>query len=312
MRLFLRLSNWSMLLLGFSIIASTESIMGQSLQVPAEELVRQTVANELKAANTPGHYMYRRHEETPDGNKTEVVIETRDWMVGRLIQLDGKSLTHQQRRKEDRRLARLLNNSKALRKEEENQRKQERRVRKLVGALPDAFVFHYSDSTDDDAATVALIFQPNPAFRPDDRELAVLSGMKGTMLINTAEMRLTRVEATLFRSVSFGWGILAQLDPGGSFLLEEDAIDSGRWAVKTLMLHFTGRYLLFKELRIDSKVTTHDFRRMRDDLTLVQGLEILREQDEMLQTPAAKQPAESGRIRRSSLPTIVGCRNEVE
>jgi hypothetical protein len=63
--------------------------------------------------------------------------------------------------------------------------------------------------------------------------------------------------------------------------MEEAPIDTGRWAIKTVTLHFTGKILIFKDLKIDSTITTSGFRRMRDDLTLVQGLELLKRQDQM-------------------------------
>lgn len=110
---------------------------------------------------------------------------------------------------------------------------------------------------------------------------AVLRGMKGTMRVNTAAMRIERIEATLFRSVSFGWGVVARFDPGGTFVLEQARIGDGRWAIKRLVVHFSGKVLLVKSLRIDSTLTTAGFRRMPDELTLTQGFDLLKEQDGM-------------------------------
>jgi hypothetical protein len=126
----------------------------------------------------------------------------------------------QQRRKGDARLAPLLNSAEALRKEEAEQRKDEQRVKSLVRALPEAFIYEYEGFETDSAGEQLerLTFAPNPSFRPSAREPSVLTGMKDTMLVNTTAMHLVRVEATLFRGVSFGWGILARLNPRGCFL----------------------------------------------------------------------------------------------
>ena len=270
-------------IVAFIIAASVAVARGEESNTKPSDLVREAVARELRAAAAPGHYMYQLHKETPERSETRAMIETRGWLIGRLTRINGKRLTPQQRQKEDDRLARLLNDTNALRKEEADQHKDEQRVKEMVKALPEAFVYEYGgfETNSGGDRIERLTFAPNPAFHPSTRELAVLTGMKGTMLLNTTAMRLERVEATLLRSVSFGWGILARLDPGGTFVLEQVPVGNGRWVTRKLALHFGGKLLLFKSLRIDSTLTTSDFRRMPDDLTLIQGLDLLKKQDEM-------------------------------
>lgn len=96
--------------------------------------------------------------------------------------------------------------------------------------------------------------------------------MEGTMLIDATARRLVRLEATLIRDVTFGWGILGRLNRGGHFLLEQRDVGADRWAIATLKLDFTRRALLLKPITIDSVTSTTDFRRMPNDLTLEQGL----------------------------------------
>jgi len=57
-------------------------------------------------------------------------------------------------------------------------------------------------------------------------ELWVLQGMEGAMLINHVAERFVRVEAKLSRGVEFGWGILGRISRGGSFLLEQQGVES--------------------------------------------------------------------------------------
>jgi len=46
------------------------------------------------------------------------------------------------------------------------------------------------------------------------------------MLINHVAERFVRVEAKLSRGVEFGWGILGRISRGGSFLLEQQGVES--------------------------------------------------------------------------------------
>ena len=246
----------------------------QRSDVPAGELVRQTVVNEVTAANAGGHYMYRLTKVTPGGAETQAIIETRDWAIGRLIQIDGNPLSPERQQKEIRRLESLRGNPGRVIALQEKLHHDEQRVRRLMGALPDAFEYNYNGTDADETGRqrVRLTFRPRPTYDPPSRELAVLTGLEGTMLIDATARRLVRVEATLTRDVTFGWGILGRLNRGGHFLLEQRDVGADRWAIATLKIDFTGRVLLLKSITIDSVTSTTDFRRMPNDLTLEQGL----------------------------------------
>jgi hypothetical protein len=261
------------LLFGWAIPAQ-----GQRLPISPDDLVGKVVANGLKAADAPGYSMFRIHEQSPHSSTTREVIETKDWLIGRVIQRNGKPLTPDQRRKEDEHLTRLLTDSQALQKEREKQQKDERRVRDLFKALPQAFSYEYAERLDgeDSAQLVRLKFHPKPSFSPPTAELRVLTGMEGTLTVDVTASRIARVDARLVKKVNFGWGILAHLDPGGTFLLEQRNVGSGRWELTKLALHFTGKIFLFKRLEIDSVRTASDFRIMPDNLTLKDGLELLK------------------------------------
>ena len=255
----------------------------QDLNMSADELVRETVANELSAASAPGHYMFRLRKESAEGSRTMEMIETKKYLIGRLIRINGKPLTAKQRKKEDERLEKLLSNHSQLLEEQKKQREDELYAREIVSALPQAFFYEYAatEKIGKGDECIRLKFHPNPDFVPASRKLQVLTGMEGTMIIDAAAKRLVEVKAYLFRDVNLGWGILAHLYKGGHFLMQQRSVGAGRWDLATLSLHFTGRILVFKRLNMNSVRTTSNFRRMPDNLTLVEGLSILKRQDRM-------------------------------
>ena len=55
-----------------------------------------------------------------------------------------------------------------------------------------------------------------------------------------------------------------------------------QWAITTLALRYTNRRLLLITSRVDSVTKASDFRRMPDDLTLQQALELLLDKDPMM------------------------------
>ncbi len=259
------------------LIASRASAQTQSSPIPANELVRQTVAHELAAVNAGGHYRYRIDKQTPHGSVTRDMVETRKWLIGRLILKNGQPLPPAQRQTEDERLRDLLTNPEQLEEFQNQERKDEARARRMIKSLPEAFLFQYdgSETNGSGRELIRVKFRPNAALTSHSLELRVLQGMEGTMLIDLVDERLVRVEAELFRDVDFGWGIFGRVRRGGSFLLEQQGVGPDRWAITTLAMHYSSRIALFVNTRSDSVSKTSNFHRMSGDLTLQQGLELL-------------------------------------
>jgi hypothetical protein len=261
------------LLLGaFSAVAQTPPP-----GVTATELVRQTMAHELAAANASGHYMYRIEKQTQNGSNTRVTVETRKWLISRLVLKNGQPLAPAQRQKEDERLRDLLTNPASLQKLQIQEHKDEALARRMIKYFPEAFVFYY-DGTEKESSSrkqILVKFRPRASVTSDSREMRVLQGMEGTMLIDPVDERLLRVKAALFRDVDFGWGVFCRIRRGGSFLVEQQGVGSDRWAITTLSMHYSSRIGLFVNTRTDSVSKTSNFRRMSNDLTLQQGVELL-------------------------------------
>ncbi len=251
-----------------------------NLPANPKELVRQVVANEMKAGSD-GHYMYRDTKEKEDGSSvTKETIDTRDGVLARVVAINGKPLTPSQRDKEDKRLQRLLNDPNALAAKRKDQQEDEARIRKMVSALPDAFDYQYAGTErGPHGELVTLNFKPNPNYDPPSREQQVYTGMSGQMVLDLGEYRLAKIDGTLFRDVNFGWGILGKLDRGGKFIVEQADIGNGHWEPVRMVLNFTGKVFVFKPLKIKSVETTSDYRRVPDTLTVAQAVEMLKKAD---------------------------------
>src|SRR5581483_2381909 len=122
-------------------------------------------------------------------------------------------------------------------------------------------------------------FSPDPNFNPPNHETRVLTGMKGDLYVDLDAKRIAKIDATLFQSVDFGWGILGRLDKGGHFLIEQTCIGGPRWETTHSVLHFTGKIMMFKALNIQEDETLYDFRHVSPDLTLAQGIAVMKRAD---------------------------------
>ncbi len=272
-----------------AVVALGASVHAAEPAIPAGELVRRAVSHELKAADDPPAYMFRSRKQTPRGSLTRLYVQTTQAMVGLSIAADDKPLTAEQRQAEEARLQRLVNNEEELRKKRRQEQENADRVRRIIKALPDAFLYEY-DGLENARPGVGhngdpltrLKFRPNPDYDPPSRVEQVLTGMRGTVLVDAKRERLAQIDGTLFKDVSFGWGILGHLDKGSEVIVEQANVGNGDWQITRLRLRVTGKVLLFKGINIDSTEVYSDFHRVSNKLTFGEGLELARKQERLL------------------------------
>jgi hypothetical protein len=250
-----------------------------STTISANELLREAVANEKANANK-AYMAWVDRVERPRGSITKLMVNTPEGLIARVVAFDDRPLSSAQRQQEDVRLERLLDPA-VMHEKAGKQREDERRVERVLAALPDAFRCEYS-GPQPQAATVRLDCLPNPKFSPPNYETQVLVGMKGEILIDRNERRLTRIAGTLFKDVTFGWGIFGRLKRGGHIEIEQSKVLPNHWSITLMAMHFHGKIMLLKSLHVDQTETCTNFEPV-PEMNVAQALEFLRN----AQTPAA-------------------------
>jgi hypothetical protein len=262
--------------------AAAQAISADPLLRPVQ-LVRATVAKEIAAANdTSIKHMFRDYKKSAQGTQTRLYVETREAMAGMTIAYNDKPLTPQQLQGEQGRLAGLLSNPQQLEHKRRQEKEEADHTLSIVKALPDAFLFEY-DGSEVGTATlgregvrlVRLRFRPNPSYRPPSHVEDVLVGMAGILLIDPEAQRIARIDGTLFKEVTFGWGILGHLDKGGHFLVEQEGVGDGSWDVSRMSLSFSGKIFLFKSIAMRSDEIFSGFQRVPADTSFAQGVQML-------------------------------------
>jgi hypothetical protein len=269
------------------VLAVTLSLSAQTSSIAPANLVRETADNELKAAHENASFMFRSRRETPHGSQTKLFVQTRDATAGLLIAINDHPLTEEQRRDEQTRLQNLISNPDELRRKQKQEKEDADRESRIMRALPNAFIYEYDGIETGPPGIgkqgdelVRLKFRPNPKFNPPSRVEQVLAGMKGYLLIDANQHRIAKIDGTLYKDVSFGWGILGHLDKGGQFQVDQASIGDGdTWQITRMSLNFTGKVLVFKNVVIKSEETFSDFRRVRNDLTFAQGVDLLKREE---------------------------------
>jgi len=95
------------------------------------------------------------------------------------------------------------------------------------------------------------------------------------ILIDREEKRISRIEGTLIRDVTFGWGFLARLDRGGHIEITQARVADRHWSITGMQLAFAGRIVIVKPLNVAQSETCSDYRAV-PKMSVAQALEFLR------------------------------------
>jgi hypothetical protein len=251
---------------------SAAAAQDQSSVMPAGELIKTVVANELRDRVQQRKWMYQIDKREGNQALREEQVETRNGPLYRVLTLDGKALTPDQRQQDDARIRRLLGDTGQQSKLKQQYEADEQKLEKLMRVMPQAFLYDYDGV---DGKFVRLKFRPDPNYQPPDYEARVVHSLAGTVLIDPQEKRLARLSGQLISSVQFGWGILGHIDNGGTFEIGRVRVGPSQWKTALLNIQLSGRMILFKTVSKQQFEVRSDFREVPGDLTLPQANDLL-------------------------------------
>ena len=115
-------------------------------------------------------------------------------------------------------------------KRRKSEEKDAARVDRLMGMLPDAFLYRVEGVESCTAGRCyRLSFAPNAKWEPPDLEAEFLRGIAGEVWISLADERLTRLDARFVADADIGLGILGKVNKGGTVRLEQTDIGGNDW-----------------------------------------------------------------------------------
>ena len=252
-----------------------------------QALVKRVLQTEIDAAQDSAHPMqYRLHKSSPRLSTTKLIVETKDGDVARLIAVNNSPLSAEGQQNEAARLQGLLNDPSLQRHRQEREQGDTERARKVIRALPNAFLYQFVGIVDTpQGPSYRLSFQPNPNFDPQALEAQVLKGMAGELWIDVAQQRVTHLEGKRLHAVDYGWGLIGKLDEGGTLLLEQADVGNHQWRTVHMILIMNAR-VLFKSVKLDTTLELSQFAPVAPGMTYQQAIELLRSSNITAPSPA--------------------------
>jgi hypothetical protein len=260
--------------------ASSEAQTPQRLSNDeAQALVKRVLQTELSAAEDTSHPMqYRLRKMSPRLATTKMIVETKDGDVAHLIAINDGPLSATDQQTEDARLQGLMNDPSLQRHRQQREQSDSQRARKIIRALPDAFLYTYGGVVDTpQGPSYRLNFQPNPNFDPQDLEAQMLKGMAGELWIDVAQQRVTRLQCKRIKDVDYGFGIIGKLDQGGTLLLEQADIGNHQWRTTKMVLVMDARFLI-KTVKLDTTLDLSQYTPVAAGMSYQQAIHMLQAQ----------------------------------
>jgi hypothetical protein len=234
-------------------------------QCDAATVIQRSVQANAEDWNAARQYDYFERDGDPKGgSKTYEVLMILGSPYQRLVAVNGEPLPPELQAKEERKLQAAI-----LQRKEESPQERDRRIakyeqeRKRDHLLPDqmtkALDFQVVGEQQLGSSEVCVLkATPHPGFEPSSREAKVLTGMEGTLWIDTKTFQWVKVEAYVIHPVSIE-GFLARVDPGTRFELEKMPVADNIRLLKHFEMKSQAKILFFFTRKTQANETYYGY-----------------------------------------------------
>jgi hypothetical protein len=242
--------------------AVTNTCFGQT----PKELVAQAVQTELAASrNDHSHWLYFEIDRQPGKAVKQWVAQARSVSLNRVVERNGQALSEGQQRQE---MTAFIGDRSAQAKQHKSGRHDDAQAAELLQMLPNAIIWTFAGGKGSD---IYLHFKPDPHFQPPDLEGRVFAAMEGDMAIDRAQHRIVSLKGHLIHDVKIGFGLLGNLESGGTFDVERRELRPHVWQITETHVHIRGHALIFKTISEQEDDVKVHFAEIADSTTLQQA-----------------------------------------
>ena len=245
-----------------SLVATTLAVSAQS----PRDVVGQAVQTELAASrNDHSHWLYFEIDRRPGKAVKQWVAQARSGSLERVIERNGQTLPENAQRQE---MNDFMNNQGVQTKQRKSGQHDDEQAAELLQMLPDAFIWNIASQKGNE---ILLHFRPDPKFRPPDLEARVFAAMEGDMAIDREQHRIASLKGRLIHDVKIGFGLLGNLEAGGTFDVERRELRPHVWQITETHVHIHGHALIFKNISEEEDDVKVHFEQIADSTTLQQA-----------------------------------------
>jgi hypothetical protein len=261
---------------GASPSATTTNPGAQGVQIDAAALVRQSVQNYERDWREAMSWSYRQTDLTRADAKSEVdvseIVPLEGTPYERLIQKDGRQLSPEERKKEERKYDRIIK-----RRQQESSWARQERIRKyeaersFVKDIPDAYEFRLvGEDVINERPAWVITMTPKEDFVPTTTHGNILKHIKGKLWLDKEELQWAKAEADVIDTIEIGW-IMARIGPGTHFLVEQTRVADGLWLPQKIVITGVARVLLVHDKVLNEELTFSGYQKGNVEADSTQG-----------------------------------------
>jgi hypothetical protein len=249
----------AVLTISTSVLTAFDSVRPAVKALTAEAIITKSVEANERDWKAATEFSYTETTRDAKGSKTERVIMLFGSPYRRLLEVNGKAISPQARKREKEKFDEAV----SLRRSESQQsrsdriskyERERRRDHQMMEQLTRAFTYELAGGTHMAGHSVyALHATPRPGYEPPDMEMRALTGMKGELWIDQESFQWVKVTAQVIKPVTIG-GFLATVERGTYFELEKMPVRGNIWLPKHFRVQSQSRIILFHHATLEDHI----------------------------------------------------------
>ncbi len=212
---------------------------------------------------------YTQQDVNRADGKEEIVVSEVAPLEGtpyeRLVSKNGKPLSTEEKRKEDRKFQK-----ERQRRREESPGERRARIEKyekeraFIKEIPLAYNFALSgDEVIAGRPAWVVTLAPKPGFVPSTPRAELLRHIEGKLWIDKQDLQWAQAEAHVIDTIGIGF-ILARIAPGAHITLNMTRVNSSLWVTRDIEINGAARVFLVYTRNLDEEVTFSGYHRGPD------------------------------------------------
>jgi len=109
--------------------------------------------------------------------------------------------------------------------------------------------------------TIIGTLDPRPDYQPRSDDGRMMKRFRARVWVHEFEYQLVKVDLESMEDVTIGWGVLARLRKGAKVTVQRTKVNEEIWLPASLRIVGTGRTLIFRGFKIDSRTEWSDYKK---------------------------------------------------
>jgi hypothetical protein len=236
-----------------------------------ETLIKEVQANQHKMDDIRENYTFHRLITTDELDEKGAIVKTTSTerevffvngrQIGRLVKKNGVELKGSEGKSEQ---ARVTNMVKMAMKSDPKVRRGRGNISLISEILPMVKIANPRRITFHRRSTLAFDFTGDPNAKGKSTNENAAKKMAGTIWFDEADRQVARIEIHFYDNFRIGGGLLASVQKGTTFEVEQSPISDGLWMQTSREQHITAR-IVVKSFRENEHVKNFDFKKFNVD-----------------------------------------------